>query len=243
MTDYVTFVNDTAAILLQQLPLQNLDSSVSLVTAYISNVGGWIPDNHLLPYGNGAPGNAFSEQQSADDITTIQYNACYDIEFHVVTTTKVQCTTKLTDGLSFSAAASSMINQISNFIKDAINNSPIPVQVLSTGAQTTTNSNSMQGGFTTQTIRNNIVTEIANVVTDKVVDYKAIALTYVQTVYGVDDTWNVYAIYVQADNPIVVSIKKYTDDTYASLDTDDTRVYVINISPVTYQVVAGVLID
>lgn len=243
MTDYITFVHDVAEIVLDRLPLQSLDSAISLVYAYISDVGGWVPDDPMDPQGDGAPANGFSEDDSANDITDQQFRSVYDLEFNVTVTLKVQAISKLTEGLTLSDAAASMANQVSDFITDTVNKSRLPVWVLSTSTQNAISGDSLITGYTTQSVRGNIQTEITNNETTRVVDYKAIALMYVQDIYGVDDTWNVWASYVQPDNPIVVMIKRYLDNTYAALDNSSTTIYVINISPISYQVVAGVIID
>jgi hypothetical protein len=243
VTDFITFVRDVAALVLAELPLQSFDSSISLAYAYISNVGGWVPVDDLQPLGDGEPANGFTEQQCADAITQNEFNSVYDIDFQVTISIKLQAINKLTDGLTLDDAASAMLNQVSNFIIDTVNNSTLPVLVLSTDTQTTNAANSLLGGYTTQTVRENIQTAIEASPTTKDVDHKGIALMYVRNIYGVDDTWNVWAVYVQPDNPIVVMIKKYTDNTYATLDNSTTAIYVINISPVTYQVVAGIIID
>ena len=68
MTDLVTFINETAIIVTGLIPLQSLDDALILVQAYISDVGGWVPDDPLFPEGDGQPANGFTEQQSAEAI-------------------------------------------------------------------------------------------------------------------------------------------------------------------------------
>jgi len=244
VTDYITFVNDVAALVLKELPLQSLDNAIALVYAYISDVGGWVPDDQLQPQGDGAPANGFSETQSADAITQEEFNKVYDIDFDVNIVVKVHCVAKLSPGLSLNDAATAMVNQVSDFITDTINNSPIPIECDSVGTQTPDSDRSILGGYTDEALRQTIQADLeALPSTQGVVDHKGIALLFVRETYGLDETWNVFSVYNQPDNPIVVLIKKYTDTTYATLDGDVSTFYVINISPVSYQVVAGVIID
>lgn len=242
MTDLSTFIDETAVILLTQLPLQSLDSSVNFIYQYISNNGGWVPDDPLHPNGDGHVANDFTEQEVADAITTNEFDAVYSIDFTVTTDIHLHFAEKLTNGLTLAAAAASVQNHVSNFITTAINTSPIPLRVESTSTQTTTIANSMVGGYTTQTIRQNIATELDALPGTKDDNYKGLALLYVRNTYGEDDTWNVHSVYTETDAPIAVIIKKYTDNTYATLDVTSIKIYVINVSPTTYQVVTGVIV-
>ena len=248
MTDLPTFANDTALLLLGQLPLQSLDSATILVYSYISDIGGWIPDNPLDPLGNGHLANSFTDQQAADAITVQQFNSVYDINFSVTITLNLQASAKLTEGLTLGDAAASMVNQVADFITTTVNDSTIPLRVDDTSTQITDSDRSIVGGYsiidgnTTQAIRQIIDSDITAIGTTKDIDYKGLALLYVRNTYGVDDTWNVHSIYTEIDQPISVIIRKYTDTTYAALDSGNTSVYVMNVSPTTYQIVTGVII-
>lgn len=240
MTDLSTFLHDTAVILIGELPLQSLDSAINYVNQYLSDIGGWVPDDPIHPNGPGHPFNNFTEQQAADAITTNEFNKVYDVEFTVTASVRVQFAEKLTAGLTLGAAAASMQNHVSDFITNAINNSFVPVNVLSTSTQTTVVGGSLTSGFTTQSVRQLIATEISSPTKD--VDYKALALSYVRNTYGVDNTWNVSSLYTETNQPIAISIRKYTNTTYSTLDGGDTTIYLISVSPTTYQIVSGVIV-
>lgn len=240
MTDLNTFINDAAVLLLDELPLQSLDSAVTYVFAYISNVGGWIPDDPLDPNGDGHPANSFTQAQVADAITTQEIDAVYDINFTITLDLNVQNSAKLTSGLSLPAAAASLANQVSDFVTNSVNNSIIPLRVTATSTQITDASRSLLGGYTTQAVRQLIASDIAD--DDKDVDFKGLALLYVRNTYGVDTTWNVHFVYTELNDPIAISIRKYTNTTYATLDGGDITNYVINVSPTTFQVVTGVIL-
>ncbi len=242
LTDLVTFINATASLVLAELPLQSLDSAIILVDAYISNVGGWIPVNPLDPTGLGALFNGFTEQQAADEITEQEFETIYDLNFNVTVTLNVQMIAKLTTGLSLVEAAGSMANQVSLFLSNTINNSPIPlrVPVSGVGTQVVVDDFSLMGGYTTPAIRLAIAADIVS--TTKEVDYKGLALQFVQNTYGVDNTWNVESVYAEVNQSIAIIIRKYIDVSYTALDSAVTTIYVMNVSPVTYQIVTGVII-
>lgn len=241
MTELVAWINQTAAILLGQVPLQSLDSAVALVEAYISDVGGWLPVIQQQPNGDGAPANGFTEQQSADAITVNEFNAIYDLNFTVDVTLDVQIIDKLSDGLDVSTAAVSMANQLTDFLTARINESSLPIRLNNVGVQTVISGRSDLGGNTTQAIRQTIAADLAG--TDKLVDFKATTLLYARNTYGLDNTWNVRSVYTEPNEPIVVFIKKYTNTTYAALDGTSTRIYVFTISPATYTIVSGVILS
>jgi hypothetical protein len=248
VSDLITFISDVALIILNQLPLQSLDSATVLAYSYLSDTGGWVPDDPLNPNGPGQPFNGETEQEFADAITIQQFDTIYDINFTVTLTLNLQAITKLTDGLSLNDAAASMVNQVSDFITDSINNSPLPLRVESTSTQVTDSDRSIVGGYTiedgntTQALRQIIDDDLTDFDTIKDIDYKSLALLYVRNTYGLDHSWNVHSIYTEIDNPITIIIRKYVDQTYAALDTNDLTVYVMNVSPTTYQVVTGVII-
>jgi hypothetical protein len=241
MSSYIEFIDETALVLVDQLPLQSLDSAVGLIVAYVSNVGGWVPDNILDPYGQGAPANGKTEAEVATDITNEEYAKVYDIEFQVTLTVTVQAAAYLSAGLSIPTAGLSMAGQVENYVTNQINNAVIPLRVESVGAQATETEFSVQGGLTTQAVRQAIADAVTG--SDKIVDYKTLTLKYAIDTYGLDDTWNVESVFWRADQPINLMIKKYSDNGYGTLDGDSSTIYVFNISPVTYAVVSGAIIE
>jgi hypothetical protein len=239
--DLVTWANTTAGLVTAQLPLQSLQSAVDLAFAYITDVGGWVPDDPANANGPGLPANGASEQTGANDITSQQIGDVYDLKFSVSVTLSCQFSQHLGTGLDLNAAAAAMVTDVTNLITNSINDSALPVRVDSVGTQTPDAGRSLLGGTTTETVRQDIAADVAGVA--KVVDYKAIALKYATTVHALDDTWNVKYVYTQTGSPTVVSVQKYTDNTYATLDSHSTTVYLFTISPTTYDIVAGVTLN
>lgn len=238
--DLSTWIDTTAQDLVAELPLQSLDAAVAQAYLYLSDVGGWVPDNNLLPTGPGVPANGFTPQQAADAITADAFASVYDIALDVVVNVRVHGIAKFTSGLSLDTAAASIAAQITEFLTTEINNSPIPVRLESTSTQTISTPNSSAGGIIDQSVRQNIQDSITN--GNKIVDYKALTVVYLRNTYGLDITWNVFSVYTEVDTPINIIVRKYTDDTYSTLDLGDTRLYVINVSPTTYGVVTGAIL-
>src|SRR5678815_3160471 len=131
--DRVTFVNTTAAHILESLPLQSLDTAIVLVNAYISDVLGWVPDVPEDPTGEGMLFNGFTEQQAAEAIIEEQFGAVYDLNFNVTVTLNVQAIAQLASGLTLEQVAGSMANQVSAFITEKVNDSSIPVRIADIG--------------------------------------------------------------------------------------------------------------
>lgn len=239
-SDLTTYVTATATLLTGELPLQSVDSAITLVYAYISDVGGWVPDNPSDPTGPGVPFNNATEAAAASAIAAQQINNVYDLNFSTSVTIECQFSAQLGSGLSLSEAAASMAANVTAFITDTINNSPYPLSVTATQTPSANSDRSLVGGNTTQAIREAIVTDLSG--DNKIVDYKEIALQFAISTHGLDDTWNVQYVYTQSESPIVIVINKYTDDTYATLDSDNTTTYVFTMSPTNYGIVAGVTI-
>jgi hypothetical protein len=240
--DLTTWANTTAGFLTGELPLQSLNSAVELAFAYISDVGGWVPDDPSDPNGPGEPANHATPQTAATAITAQQVDTVYDIAYHVVITTVMRFSSQLGAGLSLDEAAAAMATDVGNFVSGTINNSPIPIRASTTiVSQTPISDTALLGGSTTEAIRQKIQEIIQE--GGKLIDYKQNALVYARATNGLDDTWNVSFVYTQSENPIVVTVVKYTDTTYASLDSGSTAFYVYSMSPTTYQVVSGVTIS
>lgn len=238
--DFISYVNATATQLTAELPLQSLQSALNLSFSYVSNVGGWMPDSQQDPNGPGLPANGASVDQAASDIATQQIENVYDLNFSMNVTIRVQFTEQFGAGLDLGDANAAMQNDLATFVTNSINNSALPIRVDAILSQTPQADRSMLGGETTQTLRQNIAADATDNI--KIVDYKASALRYSTTVNGLDDTWNVQYVYTQPGNPVVVIILKYTDNTYASIDTSNHTTYVYTVSPTTYQIVSGVVL-
>lgn len=241
MTDLTTWVNNTALILLSELPLQSLDSAIAYASSYLSDIGGWVPDDPLFPNGEGEPANGFTEQQAADAITQIEYSQVYDLNFDVTITLNAQLTMKLGTGLDLTGATNAMRTTLEEFVTDRINNSDIPLRLDTVVTEAAVAGNSQLTGITTSAIRTVIDAAIGS--GDKIVDFKALALKFARDTYGIDDTWNVKSIYTETNSSIVVIIAKYTNNTWTALDGTETTIYVFTISPETYEIVAGAIID
>lgn len=238
--DFITWINDTATLLTAQLPLQSFQSAVNLAFSYVSNVGGWVADDQQNQNGPGAPANGASEEQAASDIASQQIANVYDLSFTANVTLRVQFGQQLGSGLDLSSASAAMQSDLTSFITTTINNAALPVRVEAVVSQTADAGRSLIGGETTADVRVSIAADAVG--GDKIVDYKAGALKYATTINGLDDTWNIAAVYTQAGNPIVVIIVKYTDNAYETIDTANNTTYVFTVSPTTYQVVSGVIL-
>lgn len=228
----------TVMVLLGLLPLQDTNSGTTYVTNYLSSVGGWVPDSMLDPTGPGNPANSFTPTQAAEAIASTQFSAIYDLNFQVSLVLNIQGLIKLTPGLSFSTAASSLESTINTMITDQINNSDIPLSVASITSTGFTSANSTLGQ-TTSSVRQIIATEISSM--DKIVDYKATALQFAIDNYMLDNTWNVQSVYTETGTPIVMIITKYTDNTYTTLDGTNDKEYILGIVAGNNQVLFGSL--
>lgn len=243
MSDFVTWVNNTAIILTTVLPLQSLDSALNYVNAYLSDTGGWIPNDPMMPLGEGLPAVGGTEQDAAEAILDAQFLEVYDVNFNVGLTINVQMAAKLGIGLDITGATTAMSAMVESFITDRINDSILPLRVTTDAMSVSADPDlSDLTGQTSPEMRVAIAAGIAG--DDKLVDYKMLALKYAQDTYGIDNTWNVQYIYREITGPIVVTIAHYTDDsTWATLDGGTTQIYVFSISPDTYQIVTGAIID
>jgi len=239
MTDLTlpAWIDATAAIIITELPLQSRDSATLYTSSYLSNVGGWVPDNILIPQGPGNPANGFTPQQAANAITAEQLAQVYDLNFLVTIQVEVQVASKLVPGLTLNQAAGAVLSQVTQFVTTEINNSDLPMRVDSVNAGTPISGGSGLGGATTTGMRVSIQADIISGF--KVIDYKANTLNYARRQYNLDTTWNVGSVYTELNQPIAVIIQKYTSTSYSTLDTGTTTFYIFTVSENTQVVLSG----
>lgn len=224
---------DTAQILVTSLPLQTFDSALVLAEQYLSEEGGWNPTDPLSPTGPGEPVNQATPDEAANSIVISQHDRIYQNEITATVSVKVRYNVNQTPGQSVDSIMSSIEADLRDYIANRVDE--INWEFVSLDSYDGT---SETGGFTTRTKRVEIYNQAAAGAPFR--DIRAKALSEAITRFSLNETWNVSALYFETGSSTVVVIQKYTDTTFATIDSGVERQYIFKMDPVTYAVQTGI---
>jgi hypothetical protein len=229
---FISWRNTTAGVLIGTLPLQDFSSAISLVESYLSDTGGWNPDDVGDPTGLGEPVSGETPEQAAINITNQQLNSVYQSEITGQLTFKANFIKNLGSGLSESVVLSTIESEFAQFIENQFDNIIIQFESLDTFTGT------VISGPTTAAERvliNNLI-----VSGDKLINPKAIALSLSRNRFSLDNTYNVSFLYTQTDKELVILIEKYTSTAYTNLDLSVDNQFIISLDSKSYHITTGV---
>jgi len=225
---------NTATIsVMGKLPSQTYDSAFILVEAYLSNVGGWVPDGSD-PVGPGHPADNSSPDEAATNIHTEELAKVYDTNLVITVQLRTQFVRKLTAGLDEPDVIAAIQSDVETWLTNRIANSPLPLEVVQVDNVTGTVDGNGELTAATRVALNTTV-----VAGGKFDDYKAVALAFARNRYTLDTYWNVSDIHYETNSPIILQIGRYTALDYLTLDPNTSLGYVIAVAPDTYVVTGG----
>lgn len=226
--------SSTTTLLVSSLPLQTFDEGLLLVDSYLSSVGGWVPNDTNDPTGDGFPANGASPTQAVADISQSRYDRVHRLRATMNVELNLDFISNFDPGQSDEEIIAQMQPLILAFVREQFEKSPLDFSDLTELQGTLT-----VGGVQTPEQRRDINQSIADGKTKR--DPRVAALTAARATYFLEDVWNVFSIYLEPDKPIVAIIRKYTNVTYETLDENETRQYVLTVSPDTYNITGGTI--
>lgn len=236
--DLLGWKTTTATILVGLIPSQSFESAFVLAETYLSDVGGWNPDNGGDPTGIGQPVNGQLPEAAANSIFDIEHSKVYDVAVIAPIELQFRFTQKLPAGLGEVAVLGAIQDAVENWLKaNVLISDRFPVTVDANGVGVISG-NLIGTGETTSAERVAVAARADS--DDKITDYKTAALVFARIKHLLDDNWNVMSFYTEPTKPITVIIRRYTSTTYLDLDEAVTQKYVIVVNPDTYEVVSGV---
>jgi len=230
------WTTETVSLVLGQLPLQTYDSANVLTQNYLSSVGGWKPDTTTDPTGFGAPVDGSTSATAAATIVSNQLARMH----HVTATVTVDLTMDILANLSAGQTDSAILTQISSIIQDTMITQLASTTMTLSGVTNVAGTVSADGA-TTATQRVDVETAItANTYQN---DPRAIGVVKARSMFGLDNTWSVQSYYTEDNSEISIMVQKYTDTTFATIDSAVSRKYIMNIKADGYKTIGGIVLD
>lgn len=221
---------NTASVLIRQLPLQTADSALVLVENYLNTTGGWIPDDELNPTGFGVPASGATNEEAATAIETVQLGRIYKVETDVTIQVRLTQLFNLNPGLDDESVVTAA---------DALIRSQITNQIGKTSLELISIDN-IQGelvepyGILTPEDRAELNTNVES--PSNLIEK---GLQQVRFLYGLDNKWNVDRVYIESGKEPVMSVRKYTNLTYQTIDSETSLQYVITVNSETGLLTSG----
>lgn len=226
---------DTAIVLLGELPLQNLTSAKEKVEQYLSETGGWIPDDDSDPTGSGQPASGEDSAEAADSITEAEIARVYNtkvradikLDFHLVQNLDPDLSDEDVKTLIEETVQSFLVEQLGCTTTEFVELTDYEIE-------------NDRGGDTTAAQRVTADEEVKS--GEKLIDPVSISLSYARDRFNLDDFWNVTYIYNEPTKDIVSLIERYTDpETYEDLDIFTLTQYAITMDASSYELASGVV--
>lgn len=221
-------------LIMLRLPNHDLDSARALATAWLSDNGGWIPDDVGDPEGEGLL--PVTDEEVADEVKALEIGRTKTVIIEFPVTMKTSITGNFGDGATASDIVSLFQETLENRLYDLIGyDQKNTIKILSfdwLAGKTTLRST---GLFDTD-VRTDIQTEITDAeagIGTNLIDPAAIATGHIRNFLGLDNTWISTFVYSKdndGESPVSVEIKKYTDTSYSTLDVGATYYYVVTLN-------------
>lgn len=223
---------DTAIILLGELPLQDLDSATARVELYLSQTGGWIPEDDSKPTGAGEPATGETQNEAADSITQEELERVYNIKVRANVNIDFHLVQNLDPGLSDEDVKILIEESVEAFIEQQF--------------VCTTTEYIETIDYTTETDRDGNTTTEERVTAndevtsgDKLIDPLSISLSFARDRYDLDVLWNATYMYNEPGRDIVTLVEKYINTSYETIDDSSVTQYVVTINATTYELATG----
>lgn len=224
----------TATRLLNILPLQTYSTAMVYVEAYLSSVGGWVPDLIENPGGEGEPANGQRPEEAAVSIRVQRSSTVYRIKGKVTVELDYDLCVSMPPNLSDEDALHQSQIDIRRVIDAQIGKSNLkPGDIIA-------NTGSIGKGIE-PTAAERVSYHEKSLLSGQDTDPLVIALKQTRLMYSLDQTWNINEVYTEPEQPIVVTFIKYTDSSYTEVAQHSQRKYVVIVNPTDYKVSGGVV--
>ena len=218
--------------LASNIPTIQVADGISLAANYLSQNGGWKPDNPAIPTGLGVPTSGLSDDAVVAIILSQIADAQY--EFTATLTLPVSFTiyANLTSGLNPVQVRDSVGAQVRAYIERLSADLPIHINTVSLPY---TEFNSETVGVTTPSKRisynNGIGGASPNIMSN--------VLEQARNMFYLDNTWNIASIFT-SDTDTTAILRKYADIGYSVDDPNDSDSVVVGVDLDRGRVISGI---
>jgi len=217
-------------LIMLRLPNHDLDSARALALSWLNANGGWIPDNVGDPTGEGHASSSNTSVADAVKSLELAKVKTITVDFPVVLRASITGSfgSGSTAGDILALFQANLESRVSEILGTTNKNALKPISFTWGSATTTLRTT---GDFDV-TKRASVATEITSNTNHNLIDVAAIATNHARSFLGLDATWVSSFVYSKdnnAETPVSVEIKKYTDTSYSVLDTNATSYYVVTL--------------
>lgn len=220
-------------LIMIRLPNHDLDSARALATSWLSDNGGWIPDDVGDPSGEGEVSATDIEVADAVRALELARTKTVTVEFPVTLITSI--TGSFGSGTTAGDIVELFQEKLESRLSELIGvDQKNTVKILSydwLAGKTTLRST----GLFDVDDRTGVEQEISEGGEgggSNLMDPAAIATSHIRNFLGLDNTWVSTFVYSKDNDdqtPVSVEIKKYTDTSYSVLDDSATSLYVVTL--------------
>ena len=211
----------------ETVPLQDFESALILADDYLGTQGGWVPDDPGDSTGPGMPASGVTTADAIIAITLNQRDRIYRADIAGVLNFRVIMNENLALGLDDATVLSNITSDLEDLVRANLARTNIEYVDIPSFTGTVTN------GPTDAAER--VALQNLIVAGGKIIEPKALALISGRADFNLDNTWNVQYLYTEQNKSMFNMIIKYTDTTYATVDTTATNRFGITLDPVTYR--------
>ena len=225
------WTSSVAAGVIESVPLQDFESSLTLAEDFLGTQGGWNPDDPGDPTGCGEPVSGVTTEQAIELITIEQLGRIYHTDVSGVLNFRILLNNNLATGLDDTSVLANLVDILDDVVQANLLNTNIEFIDIPSYTGTVTS------GPTDAETRRGIQTTLTN--GGQIIDPYAIALSTARAEYNLDTTYNVEYLYTETNKALFVMIIKYTDTLYENVDNTATARYGITLDPITYRTAGG----
>lgn len=217
MTTLEGWKTNIGSLLIRRLPGNDFDAGRTLATAYLSSIGGWVPDDGGDPTGDGHPTGSPSDQSVVDTIVTQQLDRSRTAIITVPVVIRTSVSGAFASGTSDADVVAALQSDVESRVATALAGSSIQVSSYTWGSRTIDSSRA--DGILSAAERVAIQSSIAG---DDLLDPAARAVSWLRTELSLPTTWmasEVYSRDATPGTPVSVTIIRHTSTSYTTLSS------------------------
>jgi len=223
------------------IPGHDLDGAKSLAEAWLTDNGGWIPNDVGDPTGEGMSSGGETDEEAADAISSEQIGRTKHLTMTVPLTVRAAVSGSFATGTT----TADMRDALKSFIESRIeslftSDGSVPVSFTWTSSTTSVRST----GNMNAAARVDVEAEIA--AGENLSDCASVAVSAARGHYGLTNLWNASFVYTKDNDPssqVYVEVRKYGSTSYDSLDNAVSYFHVVGLDKTSGQVQTLTRID
>ncbi len=205
------------SLLIRRLPGNDLDAGRTLATAYLSSIGGWVPDSGGDPTGDGHPTGSPSDQSVVDAIVAQQLDRSRSAIITLPVVIRTSVSGAFAPGTSDADVVAALQSDVESRIATALAGAQLQVASYTWGSRTIASSRA-EGALSAA----ERVALQASIAVDDLLDPAAKAVSWLRTELSLPTTWMASEVYTRdatPGTPVAVTVVRHTSTSYTTLSS------------------------